>query len=110
MLSSWDSLAVLAAKYKDEALDAGQDPVQNQIVKLMEELGEVAQAFIGWSGQNHRKGYSHSIDDVISELADVVITAQVALITASANTGYSPISHYADKLHRVTSRALDLDE
>jgi NTP pyrophosphatase (non-canonical NTP hydrolase) len=50
-----------------------------QILKITEEAGEVAEALIGVTGQNPRKGFSHSWQDVENELCDVVITAMVAL-------------------------------
>jgi hypothetical protein len=50
-----------------------------QILKITEEAGEVAEALIGVTGQNPRKGYSHSWQDVERELCDVIITAMVAL-------------------------------
>jgi NTP pyrophosphatase (non-canonical NTP hydrolase) len=50
-----------------------------RIIKLQEEVGEVSQAYIGFLGANARKGYSHTGQDVAKELADVVITAMVAL-------------------------------
>jgi NTP pyrophosphatase (non-canonical NTP hydrolase) len=50
-----------------------------RILKVMEEAGEVAQAVIGAAGQNPRKGTTHTVDDIASELADVAITALVAL-------------------------------
>nr|WP_241780002.1 MazG-like family protein [Streptomyces natalensis] len=52
-----------------------------RILKLSEEAGEVAQAVIGATGQNPRKGRSHTWDDVQSELCDVIVTAMVALRT-----------------------------
>jgi NTP pyrophosphatase (non-canonical NTP hydrolase) len=52
-----------------------------RMLKLSEEVGEVAQAVIGATGHNPRKGTSHTWDDVRSELCDVVITAMVALRT-----------------------------
>ncbi|MFI7094613.1 MazG-like family protein [Streptomyces lydicus] len=52
-----------------------------RILKLSEEAGEVAQAVIGATGQNPRKGRTHSWDDVHSELCDVIVTAMVALRT-----------------------------
>ncbi|SRR6266566_489704 len=55
--------------------------VSNQIVKLMEELGETAQAYIGTIGQNPRKGVTHTYEDVASELVDVIVTGHVALAT-----------------------------
>lgn len=50
-----------------------------RLVKLQEETGEVAQALIGFTGANARKGFTHTEEDVAKELADVVITAMVAL-------------------------------
>ncbi|MFI9049570.1 MazG-like family protein [Streptomyces sp. NPDC053427] len=52
-----------------------------RILKLSEESGEVAQAVIGATGQNPRKGHTHTWDDVQSELCDVIVTAMVALRT-----------------------------
>lgn len=50
-----------------------------RIMKLCEEAGEAAQAWIGYVGQNPRKGHTHTIDDVIAELVDVMLTAAVAI-------------------------------
>lgn len=50
-----------------------------RLIKLQEEAGEVAAAVIGFTGANARKGYSHNEEAVAKELADVVITAMVAL-------------------------------
>jgi hypothetical protein len=50
-----------------------------QILKITEEAGEVAEALIGVTGQNPRKGFSHSWRDVENELCDVIVTAMVAL-------------------------------
>ncbi|GHD83749.1 MazG-like family protein [Streptomyces naganishii] len=52
-----------------------------RLLKLSEEVGEVAQAVIGATGQNPRKGRTHTWTDVESELCDVIITALVALRT-----------------------------
>lgn len=51
----------------------------SRILKLTEEAGEVAAAWIGVLGTNPRKGVTHSRDDVAAELADVVMTALVAM-------------------------------
>jgi NTP pyrophosphatase (non-canonical NTP hydrolase) len=51
------------------------------MLKLSEEVGEVASAIIGATGQNPRKGITHSWQDVESELCDVIVTAMVALRT-----------------------------
>lgn len=50
-----------------------------RILKLQEEAGEVAQGVIGFVGANKRKGVTHDEEAVAKELADVVITAMVAL-------------------------------
>ena len=50
-----------------------------RLIKVQEEAGEVAQAVIGFTGANKRKGYTHDEEDVAKELADVVITAMVAM-------------------------------
>jgi hypothetical protein len=50
-----------------------------RIAKISEELGEVVDAFIGITGQNPRKGYYSSQEDVIKELLDVACTALLAV-------------------------------
>ncbi|MGV9313757.1 MazG-like family protein [Streptomyces sp. NPDC003691] len=67
-------------------LDAdGERPAEQtlllRVLKLSEEVGEVAEAVIGALGRNPRKGHSHTWRDVESELCDVVLTAMVALRT-----------------------------
>ena len=47
--------------------------------KITEEAGEVVAAHIGATGQNPRKGVTHSSQDVEEELLDVAITALAAL-------------------------------
>lgn len=73
-----------------------------RMLKLTEEVGEVAQAVIGATGQNPRKGVSHTWDDVQGELCDVVITALVALRTLTPDTRAVFERHLAG----VTARSL----
>jgi NTP pyrophosphatase (non-canonical NTP hydrolase) len=68
-----------ATAWLDAHNGRSQHEVTHRILKLVEEVGEVAQAPIGQLGQNPRKGVTHSRDDVAAELADVVVTAPVAL-------------------------------
>jgi NTP pyrophosphatase (non-canonical NTP hydrolase) len=72
-----------------------------RMLKLSEEVGEVAEAVIGATGQNPRKGTSHTWDDVRSELCDVIITAAVALRTLSPDAREVFSAHLA----RVTDRS-----
>lgn len=50
-----------------------------RVLKIQEEGGEVAQAVIGFVGANKRKGITHDEEAVAKELADVVVTAMVAM-------------------------------
>ncbi|MDI6102328.1 MazG-like family protein [Actinoplanes sp. NEAU-A12] len=80
----WD-----AARRWKEFLDDrnGTDPLELtcRIMKITEEAGEAAQAWIGLLGQNPRKGVTHTTDDVVGELADVVFTAMVAISSLGAD-------------------------
>ncbi|MFJ5838549.1 MazG-like family protein [Streptomyces shenzhenensis] len=81
------------------------DPPQTvllRVLKLSEEVGEVAQAVIGATGQNPRKGVSHTWADVRAELCDVVITALVVLRTLTPDAQEEFTRHLA----RVTARSL----
>ena len=50
-----------------------------RILKVQEEAGEAAEAWIGYLGQNPRKGVTHTAEQVADELADIVVTALVAI-------------------------------
>ncbi|GAA1968980.1 NUDIX domain-containing protein [Catenulispora subtropica] len=50
-----------------------------RVLKVAEEAGEAAAALIGVSGQNPRKGTSHTTADLAAELCDVITAASVAL-------------------------------
>ncbi|MFF4208128.1 MazG-like family protein [Streptomyces sp. NPDC001796] len=77
----WESIDRLHAWLNANRAHDGADELLLRVLKLSEEVGEVAQAVIGATGQNPRKGTSHSWEDVQAELCDVVITALVALRT-----------------------------
>ncbi|MEU8949035.1 MazG-like family protein [Streptomyces sp. NPDC048489] len=81
---------------------SGREELLLRILKLSEEVGEVAQAVIGATGQNPRKGTSHTWDDVRSELCDVVITGLVALRTLAPDAREVFAAHLAG----VTERSL----
>lgn len=77
----WESVEEIVAWLDSEtALPPDQERLL-RIVKLSEEVGEVGQAVIGATGQNPRKGVTHSWEDVQHELCDVVFAALVALRT-----------------------------
>ncbi|MFJ9826423.1 MazG-like family protein [Streptomyces sp. NPDC101160] len=85
-----------------QQLPPGQE-ILLRVLKLSEEVGEAAQAVIGATGQNPRKGHSHTWQDVEAELCDVVITAMVALRTLNPDARKVFEAH----LRRVAARSLE---
>ncbi|SCG41213.1 MazG-like family protein [Micromonospora coxensis] len=74
----WDTVRA-SCGWLDAANGTGQAELTCRILKLTEEAGEVAGAWIGLVGQNPRKGVTHTREEVAAELADVVFTALVAI-------------------------------
>lgn len=68
-----------AVAWLDAHQGSGREQQTVRILKLAEEAGEAARAWIGVIGQNPRRGVTHTVDDVAAELADTVITALVAI-------------------------------
>ena len=93
----WDQVGQLYAYH-------GDVPVEVRLLKLTEEVGEVADAFIGMHGLNARKGVCRTRDDLLAELADVIITAAVAMIgvTGDADEARAQLER---RLAAVTERA-----
>jgi NTP pyrophosphatase (non-canonical NTP hydrolase) len=93
----WDEVGQLHAYH-------GEVPAAIRLLKLTEEVGEAAEAFLGVHGLNKRKGVCRSREDLLDELADVIITAAVAMsgITGDADEARS---HFERRLATVTERA-----
>ena len=72
-------------------LDAHHEPddaeITMRLLKVTEEAGEVAAAWIGVTGRNPRKGVTHDRDEVAAELADVVFSALVAMRSLGVDPG-----------------------
>ena len=83
----------------------GDVPLEVRILKLTEEVGEVAEAFIGMHGLNSRKGVCRSRDDLLAELADVIITTAVAMTGVTGGDVDEARSHLDHRLAVVTERA-----
>lgn len=83
----------------DDANGRSDHQTAMQLLKIVEEVGEVAAAYIGVTGQNPRKGHSHTVDDVADELCDTLITALVALatITGDADTARAALDRHLAK-------------
>ncbi|MFF5055955.1 MazG-like family protein [Micromonospora sp. NPDC000663] len=76
--SIWDAVRAMRG-WLDAANGTGQTELTCRILKLTEEAGEASAAWIGLLGQNPRKGVTHTREDVAAELADVALTALVAI-------------------------------
>lgn len=74
----WPVVARITAAL-DAANARDEHEIAMRLLKVSEEAGEVAAAYIGATGQNPRKGTTHTHNDVAQELADVIISAAVAL-------------------------------
>ncbi|MFG3511180.1 MULTISPECIES: MazG-like family protein [Streptomyces] len=98
----WETVDALWAWLEAGQPVTGREGLLLRMLKLSEEVGEVAQAVIGATGQNPRKGTSHSWEDVQSELCDVIITALVALRTLTPQAR----EVFAGHLARVAGRSL----
>jgi NTP pyrophosphatase (non-canonical NTP hydrolase) len=68
-----------SVRWLDSHHGNGRQQQTLRILKVTEEAGEVAQAWIGYVGQNPRKGITHTDREVADELADVALTALVAI-------------------------------
>jgi NTP pyrophosphatase (non-canonical NTP hydrolase) len=73
-LDDWLDMAV-ADIYKDQPLAQHWA----RVAKVTEECGEVVEAFIGCTGQNPRKGFTHTEDEMLDELADLLLTGLYAI-------------------------------
>jgi len=87
----------------------GDVPAEVRLLKLTEEVGEAAEAFIGMRGLNSRKGTCRSRDDLLAELSDVIITAAVAMSGITGDVAEAR-SHLERRLALVTERAGLLSE
>ena len=58
-----------------------------RVAKVSEETGEAIAALVGATGQNPRKGFTHTTVDVVKELLDVAVTALAAVEHLVNNDG-----------------------
>lgn len=104
-MTSAETIAALSQWIDDG--NAGRDPeaiLWGRVAKLAEESGEAVAALIGMTGQNPRKGVTHTSGDLIGELLDVAVTALGAVEHVTGNQGDS-LALLEDKLSRLAERA-----
>lgn len=98
---------VRLSEWVDGSYPETMDPelvLRRRIGKLMEETGEVGRALGGYTGENPRKGFTHTRADVMGELLDVAITALGAWEHMDGNRGRS-IEALTVKLDALLNRA-----
>jgi hypothetical protein len=78
-----------------------REAIAVRLLKLTEEVGEVAEAYIGYTGANARKGFTHESKDVAAELCDVIVTAFVALHDWSTDPASTLDGHTTKLLARI---------
>ncbi|MDG9716074.1 MazG-like family protein [Streptomyces sp. DH24] len=101
-LDLWSTVDELWTWLDSHRTHEGREGLVLRMLKLSEEVGEVAQAVIGATGQNPRKGVTHTWDDVQAELCDVIFAALVALRTLTPDAR----EVFAHHLARVRNRSL----
>lgn len=74
-----------------------------QGLKVQEEAGELAEAMLGVLGQNPRKGFSHTRDDLLKEVVDVILTA--AVLAVSIESGPAFAARLDERLDFLAARA-----
>jgi NTP pyrophosphatase (non-canonical NTP hydrolase) len=97
--TAWDAAAAARA-WLDASNGSDDLELTCRILKVTEEAGEAAQAWIGALGQNPRKGVTHTREQVADELADVAFTALVAI----ASLGFDPRLTVGRCAEKVTKR------
>ncbi|WP_327307084.1 MazG-like family protein [Streptomyces sp. NBC_01298] len=103
MDDTWKTIAALGARFDEHDRERGvarEESVTLQVLKIGEEFGEAAQAVIGAKGTNPRKGNSHTWGDVEAEVADVIVTAMVALVRMRPDAAAFFAEHLKEKSAR----------
>jgi NTP pyrophosphatase (non-canonical NTP hydrolase) len=79
-----DKLIKNAMRCRDQLVSrsplTGDAALLGQALKVQEEAGEMAEAMLGVLGQNPRKGFSHTKDDLLKEIIDVIMTSAVLAV------------------------------
>ena len=85
MDETWEAVRATVSNL-DARNGTGDAETTMRILKVTEESGEAAAAWIGAVGRNPRKGVTHTRAETADELADVALSALVAI----ASLGFDP--------------------
>jgi hypothetical protein len=105
--SDWDLFADISAitRWIDSANgDVAEDDAM-RVMKIGEEYGEAVAAYIGMTGQNPRKGKTHTQADLCKELADIAITALCAIAHFTNNNPAVTQAFLASKITEIITRS-----
>ena len=81
----WDHVA-RTVTWLDAANGRGPHETAVRVMKIAEEAGEAAAAYLGLTGANPRKGVTATPNDLAGELCDVVLAALIVLATVTGGT------------------------
>lgn len=98
---------VTLSRWIDDSYDSRVDPETvhwRRVAKVAEEAGEAVSALGGFVGENPRKGYTHSREDVTRELLDTAVAALGAVEHLYGNTGRA-LELLDDHIAAVAARA-----
>ncbi len=103
----WEILA-RQADWLDRSNGTGDHETAMRLLKIVEELGEAASAYLGVVGQNPRKGVTHTPEELADELIDTSASVLVALHSFTDD----PKSVFETKLAKIRARtqALEVSE
>jgi hypothetical protein len=106
------TVQAISARIDAEPRNQENTPLENLLlrtsIKLGEEYGELNEAIIGVTGQNPRKGETHTWDHVDKELMDIAVTALAAYEHRHNNDG-SAIKRLASHVASIRLRQMDHD-
>ncbi len=108
MDDAWDTIGEIVEWLDSVRTLPPETELLLRIMKITEEVGEVSEAITGTTGQNPRKGVTHTWDDVAAELCDVILTAMTALITLNPDgrkVFAEHLSRVADRCRKVRAAA-----
>lgn len=105
-MTDWNLFEDIAdiTAWLDTSNPAGPHEDAMRVMKVAEEGGEAVAAYIGMVGQNPRKGVTHTMNDLLSELADVAVTALAAMQHFTQDEAVTR-GHLAVKVDQIIKRA-----